>query len=245
MWHLLLAVLCSVALASCVANAQTPAAIVTFTFDDVPKSVATVGLPILKKYGYSATVYVETRNTDSNYPGYMNWDDVKAVADAGWEVGAHTYTHPDLTKLSNEEILDDLLTSTQDFARHGYAPVDFASPFGNVNDRVMAILKRHYESHRMAWPSGMNADDFDPYGIASYDVTSATTLDELSSLLESLQKEGGWLVLQVHEVVPKGQPVREQYATNLLEDFVELVHAKGLKVLTIQQALQSLQPKGD
>lgn len=227
-------------------QAQTPEAMVTFTFDDVPKSVLTVGLPILEKYQYPATVYVETRNTDNNLKGYMNWDDVKKADQAGWEIAAHTHTHPHMTKLSDAEILDDLLTSTQDLADHGYAPVDFASPFGDVDDRVLAIIKKHYASHRDAWPAAVNTLPLaDPYHIASYEVTKDTTLDDLSKLLGGLQTKGGWLVLQVHEVTPKGEPVNDEYDTNLLEDVVELIHEKGLPVLTIRQALTSLQAKGD
>jgi peptidoglycan/xylan/chitin deacetylase (PgdA/CDA1 family) len=228
-------------LASCSASAQTPQAIVTFTFDDVPKSVARVGLPILQKYRYPATVFVETRNTDGNYPDYMNWDDVKKVADAGWEVGAHTHTHPHLTKLTDEEILEDLFTSAQKLAEHGYAPTDFASPYGDLDDRVLAIIKRHYASQRDAWPAGVNELPLkDPYHIASYEVNNDTNWSTLSSLLDDLQTKGGWLVLQVHEVTPKGQPVQGQYDTNLLEDIVERVHARGFPVLTIREALSRL-----
>ncbi|HEV8677444.1 MAG TPA: polysaccharide deacetylase family protein, partial [Candidatus Paceibacterota bacterium] len=155
--RILLLFLSAFLLASCSASAQTPKAIVTFTFDDVPKSVERIGLPILDAYHYPATVYVETRNTGGNYPDYMNWEDVKKVADAGWEIGAHTHTHPHLTKLSNEAILEDLFTSTQELAAHGYAPVDFATPFGDWDDRVISIIKRHYASQRDAWPAGVNA----------------------------------------------------------------------------------------
>ena len=212
---------------------------VTFTFDDVPKSVFTVGFPILEKYHYPATIYVETRNTTFN--GYMNWDDVGVVAKAGWEIGAHTHTHPHLTKLTNEEILEDLLISTQEFAAHGYAPQNFASPFGDMDERVLAIIKRHYASQRAAWPNGVNVGELDPYNIQSYAISKDTTWEEMSNLLDGLQREGGWLVLQMHDVTPKGVTVGQQYDTNLLEDIVEEVHSRGFPVITIRQALENLQ----
>jgi peptidoglycan/xylan/chitin deacetylase (PgdA/CDA1 family) len=226
-------------LALAASAAQAKQAIVSFTFDDVPKSVITVGLPILEQYDFPATIYVATGNVI--YPDYMNWDDIALAAKHGWEVAAHTHTHRDLTKLSDSEILDDLLTSTQEFAKHGYAPVDFATPFGEFDDRVLAILKRHYQSHRTAWPHGMNISTPDPYRIISYDVEQSTTLEQIRTVLENLQVDGGWVVFQMHHLAPKSGEVDDQYGTSLLEDIASLVDKKGFAVLTVNDALRQLQ----
>jgi peptidoglycan/xylan/chitin deacetylase (PgdA/CDA1 family) len=215
------------------AFAQTT--IVSFTFDDAPKTVFEVGFPILKHYQFPATLYVSTRNTE--YDDYMNWDQIAAVAQEGWEIGAHTHTHPHLTKLSDAEVLDDLLTSTQEFAKHGYAPVNFASPFGDMDDRVLSIISRHYASHRTAWPDGVNSIPPDPYNLVAYEVNRDTTLAEVSTVLDGLQSQGGWLVLLMHHVSSKGEAMEHEYGTNLLEDIAQLVQTKGFPVMTMGQAL--------
>lgn len=229
--------LVALALTPCVASAEQ--AIVSFTFDDAPDSVLTVGLPLLEKYEYPATVYISTRNTTR--PDYMDWD---AVADAvqkyHCEIGAHTHTHARLTKLTDAGIEEELRMSAEEFNKHGYSPVHFASPFGAYDDRVLAILKRHYQSHRAAWPIGMNTTKPDPYTIASYYLNKETTLEELDTLLEDLQVRGGWVVFQLHHIYPKGQVVTEPWGTDLLADLVELVHVKGFAVLTVGDALKEL-----
>ncbi len=227
--------------ASMLVRAEQPDAIVSFSFDDAPKSVVEVGLPIMVKNHLQATLYISTRNT--KWPGYMNWDDIALAASHGWEIGAHTHTHPDLTKLSNEQILEELLTSTQMFASHGYSPVHFSTPFGAFDDRVLEILERHYESHRTAWPQGFNTVNPDPYLIASYYIVRDTTIEEISKLLDDLQKTGGWLVFQLHHVTPKGEVVSDEYDTTLLEDIVRQVKVRGIPTRTVGEALKQLKAK--
>ncbi len=214
--------------------------IVSFTFDDAPNSVVEIGLPILDKYDIDATVYISTRNTQRK--GFMDWNKIALVANSGWEIGAHTHTHAHLTKVSDQLILGEIQTSMGIFAKHGYKPVHFASPHGDYDDRVIEILKRHYKSHRAAWPIGMNTIHPDPYQIASYYLARNTTLEELKKLLNDLQIRGGWVVFQIHGVLPKGSDVVGDYDTNLLEDLVEEVHTRGLTTLTVGQALEKLKP---
>lgn len=222
------------------AIAQAETTIVSFTFDDAPKSVVTVGLPILAEAGYPATVYISTRNT--TFHGYMNWDDVALVARNGWEIGAHTYTHARLTKLTDAEIVQEFEASNADYVRHGYHPISFATPFGSYDDRALNIVKRYYESHRAAWPAGVNTLTPNPYEIASYEVSRATTIEEVTSLLEDLQKnpKGGWIVLQLHHLFQGGETVTEEYGTDLLEAIVAQVKSRGIAVLTVSDALKKI-----
>jgi peptidoglycan/xylan/chitin deacetylase (PgdA/CDA1 family) len=61
----------------------------------------------------------------------------------GHEVAAHGFTHPDLTRLSvdqiQEEILSDIQALDQGFDQ---STLGFAYPFGLVNDKVIACLKQ-------------------------------------------------------------------------------------------------------
>ncbi len=208
----------------------------TFTFDDAPNSVVEVGLPVLEKYGYPATVYIATRNTTA--PDYMSWDDVAKVAQAGWEIAAHTHTHPHLTQLTDEKIVEEFETSKLWFAEHGYAPVDFASPYGFMDSRVLKIVKGYYQTHRTGWPHAVNQIPPDWYHLAAYDVGNDIKLAAVSKMLDSLQKTGGWVILVMHHVTPRGEPVEYSSDTNLLEDIAKLVKARGIPVLTVEEALK-------
>ncbi len=239
MWKWLLGTLC-VLLGTPVA-VETPRAIVSFSFDDVPQSVMTVGLPLLQQAGYPATVYVTVGNTI--YDGYMSWDDIAAVAAVGWEIGAHTQSHEDLTTLSDEAIVADFTASNVAFLLHGYRPTTFATPFGAYDERVLAHIATYYESHRTAWPNGSNLLAVDPYRIISYAVDRDTTFAEVQAVLADLQKNGGWVVVQLHHLFPAGEVVEEKYGTNLLEAMVAEVQKYNFTVLTVSEALAQLQER--
>jgi peptidoglycan/xylan/chitin deacetylase (PgdA/CDA1 family) len=192
----------------------------------------------MKQAGYAATVYISTRNT--TFDGYMNWDDIALVAKEGWEIGAHTYTHPNLTKLTDEEIVGEFEISNDDYLQHGYRPTSFATPFGAYDDRVLEVIMRYYESHRTAWPAGSNTLQSDPYQIVSFDINRNTTIEEVTQLLESLQKNGGWVVFQLHHLFPEGGAVTEEYGTSLLGEILMQVQTKQIAVLTVSDALKQL-----
>ena len=72
---------------------------VVLTFDDGYKDNLTVALPVLKKYGARATIFVnpayvsEKSDTESDW-GFMTWEEVKQAAESGvFDIQAHTMTH--------------------------------------------------------------------------------------------------------------------------------------------------------
>ena len=72
---------------------------VVLTFDDGYKDNLTVAMPVLKKYGARATIfvnpaYVSDKSDPESDWGFMTWDEVKCAADSGvFDIQAHTMTH--------------------------------------------------------------------------------------------------------------------------------------------------------
>lgn len=96
------------------------------TFDDAYRSVHELALPILDRLGLTATVFVPTAHVDRaepmSWPGIDRWrggpheaelrcmssDQLAELAGRGWEVGAHTHTHPRLGGLRGPELTAEL-----------------------------------------------------------------------------------------------------------------------------------------
>ena len=127
------------------------------TFDDAFRSVRDVALPVLRRLGVAATVFVPTdrvgREGPMAWPGLeawargdharelegLRWPELRALADAGWEIGSHSRTHPRLTELADDALAEELAGSRTACAAATGRPCDaLAYPYGAVDRRVVA-----------------------------------------------------------------------------------------------------------
>jgi peptidoglycan/xylan/chitin deacetylase (PgdA/CDA1 family) len=128
---------------------------VGLTFDDGYTDFATIVLPALQRYGFTATVFVIA----DALGGYNHWDvpgprkplmtaaDVRLVADAGMEVGSHSLHHVRLTKVSDLELREEVVVSRARLAEIIGQPVTgFCYPYGAVGAReVQAVRDAGYD----------------------------------------------------------------------------------------------------
>jgi peptidoglycan/xylan/chitin deacetylase (PgdA/CDA1 family) len=109
-----------------------PAKAVALTFDDGYADAFTTALPVLQRYGFTATFYVISGPVGQ--PGYMSWEQIAALRDAGMEIGAHTIDHFDLTTLDEAESARQIAQSKADIEqRLGISVVSFCYPTGLYN----------------------------------------------------------------------------------------------------------------
>ena len=110
---------------------------VALTFDDGPHPVYTKEiLDILAENHAKATFFVIGQNAEA-YPEL-----VRAEADAGHEIGNHTFSHPTMNKISLSVALDEIRrtqTTVQDIT--GKAPLVFRSPGGIYSDELVAAVE--------------------------------------------------------------------------------------------------------
>jgi peptidoglycan/xylan/chitin deacetylase (PgdA/CDA1 family) len=131
--------------------------VVVATFDDAHVSVQAAAVPILTELGVPGTIFVPTDFPDSGrlmgWKGYdtwlgteheaelgcMSWDELRAVADQGWEIGAHTCSHPFLTELPDDALATELRTSRAVCEeRMGQPCPTLAYPYSDWDPRVAA-----------------------------------------------------------------------------------------------------------
>ena len=106
-------------LASRLDGGPPPAGLAALSFDDGLADNHEVLLPILRRYGIPASVYVITGQIGRPYPWMpahagarlMTESELRDLAAAGVELGAHTVTHPDLSTLGRDECLREMIDS--------------------------------------------------------------------------------------------------------------------------------------
>ncbi len=73
--------------------------------------------------------------------GYMNVNQIKEMAEVGWEVGSHTMTHPNLTSLNRSQQLHEIVESRKFLETKLDVPVlTFAYPFGEYDEGVINLV---------------------------------------------------------------------------------------------------------
>ncbi|TMK79658.1 MAG: polysaccharide deacetylase family protein [Actinobacteria bacterium] len=132
------------------------------TFDDGFRNWLSEAVPLLNRLGVRATFYICPGMFGGQHwqvPGeagrLLDEAGVRALADAGMELGSHSLSHPDLRKLDDGELAAELRESKEAVERITGSPCrTFAYPFGLYDETVtQAVAEAGYEL-AFAWLPG-------------------------------------------------------------------------------------------
>lgn len=121
-------------------GAELPPRPIIITFDDNNLDNYTVAFPIMQKYGFTGVLYVPYNFIGAD--GYMNADQLKEMAAAGWEIGSHSLSHPNLNSMAPDRLRAEIVDSRQRLeALLGVPVLTFAYPFGDVSSSSVDYVK--------------------------------------------------------------------------------------------------------
>lgn len=155
-------------------------ACIVCTFDDGYESLINVVLPILNKYGYTATVFICTsllghdnswNNKDGRKRNHLTAEAIQTLQENGWEIGSHGVTHRNLLKLNDLELYDELSHSKRELC--GLCDCDiqsYAYPYGANNTYIQSCVSKHYEYAFSVEKGGTNLVS-DRYQIRRYSIS--------------------------------------------------------------------------
>lgn len=155
---------------------------VLITFDDGYEGIYEYAYPILKRYGFTATIflttgYIGSYNKWDASPGprfkHLNWQQIKVMSDDGICFGSHGVSHLFLTRHSDEAIRYELDTSKKIIEDKLSKPVLFFSyPYGDYNKRLIEFVSE--TKYKLAFslkPGIFSADYFAcPYELPRFAV---------------------------------------------------------------------------
>jgi peptidoglycan/xylan/chitin deacetylase (PgdA/CDA1 family) len=115
---------------------------VVVSFDDGFRSIKTNGFPVLKRLGWKGVVNLQGNIFEKGDEGGMSELDVQSLVDAGWELDAHSITHPDLTTLDDATLQQEVAGVRAQLKRRFKVPVNFfCYPAGRYDDRVVTAVR--------------------------------------------------------------------------------------------------------
>lgn len=153
---------------------QLPARPLVITFDDGYRNVRDAALPILRQYGFTATVFLITGycGRHNDWPGQwaaierrplLSWAEVAEMHEEGVEFGSHTATHPDLTGIPLSQAEAEIQQSKAAIEdRLGAEVTTFCYPYGKHNAPIRELAQRDFHS-ACSTRLGQVSHNFDPY----------------------------------------------------------------------------------
>ncbi|MEP6675982.1 MAG: polysaccharide deacetylase family protein [Ferruginibacter sp.] len=127
------------------------------TFDDGYYSLYKHALPLLKKYNFTATLFLTTGAVNQNnfnglpfiYPDSLpvkdrplTWNEIKEMHRNGWSVQSHSITHADNSKLSAQELSNELKLSRAAIEQELQQSVmHYAFPFGKYSSESLKFVE--------------------------------------------------------------------------------------------------------
>ncbi|SET42039.1 polysaccharide deacetylase family protein [Oceanicella actignis] len=214
--------------------------IVTFCFDDFPRSAFEAGAPVLESRGARATFYACAGLMASGARPKLATPPmlVEAIA-RGHEVANHTFTHPNLRDLPSARIVEQLRRNQE--ALPPGATRHFAYPFGAGDTRVEWIVSRLAPTARSCVP-GINAGLASTHWLRANELYACNDPARPLRLIEENRRRKGWLIFFTHGV--SAAPGPYDATPDLLAATLDAALTSGAEVLPVDAAWRRIR-RGD
>ena len=189
---------------------------VAMTFDDGPRPGTTTQLlDILKQRNIKATFFMIGTNVVA-HP-----EIARRVLAEGHEIGNHTWTHPQLSKLSNQQVTEEL-TKTQEAIKNacGFAPTLMRPPYGAITKLQREWIEKQFGLNVILW--SVDTNDWRRPG--------ASVISQ--RIIKGAQP--GAIILQ-HDI--------HQQTVDAMPAALDALLAKGFKFVTVSQLIAMNHPK--
>jgi len=158
---------------------------VVLSFDDGYQSQSMTARRMLDHLGWPGVLNLEVDNV--RHKGGISRDEIIAMMHDGWEIDAHTLTHPDLTTVDAARLRHEVAGSRQWVRRTFGVPVRFfAYPAGRFDPLVEAEVKRAGFEGATTTAGGIASRRDDPYALPRIRVTPEMTAAQVVALARGL-----------------------------------------------------------
>jgi peptidoglycan/xylan/chitin deacetylase (PgdA/CDA1 family) len=216
--------------------------IVSFCFDDFPRTALTTGGGILRSLGVAGSYYVAVglMNKVNDLGEQFHREDLDAVLSDGHELASHTFSHISCRSVSAATFLEDVQKGRQAIEELTGRPDsgNFAFPFGDFTLNAKRLVGAAAVSCRSTW-KGFNGPSVDLNLLRANSLYGGREECALvRKLILDNERKKSWLIFYSHDV--QDTPSRFGCAPALLEFAVSCALQTSTLILTVAEVVASL-----
>ena len=176
---------------------QLPHKSVLLSFDDGYSAFLKYAYPVLKELGFRATLFVYTDFVGAG-GNALTWQNLKELADEGFDVQAHSKSHADLRRQANEppavyakRLEAELTVPLAAFRKHlGRGSETIAYPFGAADDEVRRSTAQAGYTVSFTVQGPANPSFAAPFATSRVQVFSDVSITEFARILNTFHDNG-------------------------------------------------------
>jgi len=215
--------------------------IVSFTFDDVPRSAVTAGASALEAREGRGTFYVSgsTVGAEIDEIALADVDDLVVLHRRGHELACHTYSHRQVVDMDRRAMAADIERNRCFFGslQSAIELKNFAYPFGVGSLQSKHWLGGRFRSGRSIMP-GVNAGMVDLHFLKSTPlIDRQIDRDGIDRMLEQTLTSRGWLIFYTHDVTDT--PGYYGCSRRLLDHALAAAGRRGIAIRTVDEGLDA------
>jgi peptidoglycan/xylan/chitin deacetylase (PgdA/CDA1 family) len=221
---------------------QSDRPLISFTFDDFPKSAWIVAGEILREYNLRATYYISLGLMGGEVPAgqVFEAEDLAELVADGHELGCHTYAHcpswETPSKIFEQEIIKNAQALKRLFPRMLFQSLSW--PISCPRPQTKRLAAKYFAGCR-GGGQNFNIGTMDlNYLQAFFIEQSRQNPDLIMDVIQRNSAARGWLILATHDVGQ--QPSRLGCTTALLRNIVQRAIDSGAEIVPVGQALHRL-----
>jgi len=202
-------------------------AALSFTLDEGLAEPYNLLMPQVEAQGWKMSFFVYTQQADQE----KAWNLIIQAHKNGHEVANHTFSHPDLTKLSAAQIDNELKLGNDALKKHlgaGAALQSFAYPYEETNSNVWKVVQMYHryarggDGGKPVPPNPLELNDAkNPnWGdLAAKANTSDIPLANWNSWIDTTVKSGKWFIEEWHGVCNNAKTVCGGWKPRTIDEF--------------------------
>ncbi len=220
--------------------------LISFTFDDFPRSALLAGGAILNRFGLAGTFYASLSlvGKETASGRIFDLDDLRTLFEQGHELGCHTYAHCDSWH-TDPRTFEDSIVKNRAALKEILPDAEYMS-FSYPIEMPQPLTKRRIAPYFLSCRGGgqtLNTGRTDLNQLSAFFLEkSRNNIQVIKDLIDRNRKERGWLVFATHDI--SDSPTQFGCTPEFFEKVVRYAVSSGAHILPVDRVIEAIGAPG-